>query len=621
MNRYLFCYSPVGLGRRDKSRLYKNNETQLIIPHFGNQSYNFFTFAPLLSTISTMKKIFIFSTIIFISITITFYAQSFFTSKKYPKGSFASPVKIPLSLAGNFGECRPNHFHSGLDVRTNKVENIPIYAIGDGYVSRVKIDNGGFGNAIYITHTNGFTSLYAHLNLFWTSLENHIRFNQYKQKNWKIDMTFLPHEFPVRKGQFIANSGNTGSSQAPHLHMEIRDTKTDKPLNGLLFYNLPDTKAPLLKKLAVYDVNRSIYDQTPKQYVCTKNGATYKPGMDTIVVNSNHIALGIVADDPMENALGVLGAYEVNLYLDGAPHFGWQLDNIGYEETRYMNAQADYRVKKNGGSWIQLCFQQIGDKLNIYKNYNLQNGRINLSDGKKYSIKMIVKDVAGNSSELQFWIRSNLSSAYKRNYILKAMQENKFVDANISFTLPKEALYDDVPFSSSIKPSTTTYSHLYQVHFSDVPVHTYFDLHLKPKTAIPANLATKIAFVRYPYGKDTDKKGKAGKLDGTMAVASVRDFGTYEIVIDQTPPSLTCNIANNAKFVGNKIICTSKEETTSVEKFVGKIDGQWVRFVQKGNTFTYEKDKYCGVGNHQLEINSTDENGNTKIIKCAFVVQ
>ncbi len=565
-----------------------------------------------------MKKIKFFFLITILLLAIVAVSQTFFTSKKYPRGSFASPVKIPLSLAGNFGECRPNHFHSGLDVRTNKVENIPIYAIGDGYVSRVKIEAGGFGNAIYITHANGFVSLYAHLNLFWPGLENHIRFNQYQQKSWKIDMTFLPHEFPVRKGQFIAFSGNTGSSQAPHLHMEIRDAKTDKPLNGLLFYNMPDSKAPLLKKLAVYDANRSIYDQVPKQFVCTKKGTSYVTATDTIIINSTNTAFGIVADDPMEGALGVLGVYEVNMYVDGNAYFGWQLDNIGYEETRYMNAQADFRVKKNGGPWIQLCYQQVGDQLNIYKKFNTQNGRVNLADGKAHAIKMIVKDVAGNASELKYWVRSNVSSTYVRNYVLKANQVNKYDDGNIAFTMPKEMLYDDVPFSGAVKPCANPYSQLYQVHFSDVPLHTYFDVKLKPKTTIPASLAGKVAVVRYPYGKDTDKKGKSAKLEGAWVVANVRDFGTYEIVIDQTVPSLTCNITNNGKLSTNKIVCTSKDETTSVEKFIGKIDGQWVRFVQKGNSFTYEVDEHCKAGKHQLEINSIDENGNTKVSSIAF---
>jgi Peptidase family M23 len=560
-----------------------------------------------------MHKLYLFFFFLFLqSVNNIINAQAFFTAKKYPKNAFASPVKISLSLAGNFGECRPNHFHSGLDVRTNKVENIPIYAIADGYVSRVKIEAGGFGNAIYITHSNGFVSLYAHLNLFWPALENHIRFNQYKQKNWKIDMQFLPHEFAVRKGQFIAYSGNTGSSQAPHLHMEIRDVKTDKPLNGLLFYNLSDTKAPLLKKLALYDANRSIYDQVPKQFVCNKKEKFYVPTQDTIVTNSNKIALGIVAEDPMENALGVLGVYELNMYVDGAAYFGWQLDNIGYDETRYMNAQADYRVKKNGGSWIQLCYQQAGDKLNIYKTFNTQNGRINLSDGKTHAIKLIAKDVAGNSSEMRFYLRSNNSSNFTKNYVLKVLQENKYNDGAIAFTLPSNALYDDVPFSGMVK------NNLFQVHYSDVPVHTYFDLKLKPNIAITPTQANKIAVVRYPYGKDKDKKGKAAKLEGDWVVANVRDFGTYEIVIDNTPPSLQCNIKNNEIFNGNKIICGSKDDITFVEKFTAKLDGQWLRFVQKGNTFTYDVDNYCTDGKHQLDISTIDENGNTKTLNIAF---
>jgi Peptidase family M23 len=576
--------------------------------------YFFTTFAP-------MKKFILILFSIVVGHHVLIIAQSFFAAKKYPNQYFANPVKIPLSLAGNFGECRPNHFHSGLDVRTNKVENIPIYAIADGYISRVKIEAGGFGNAIYITHANGFTSLYAHLNLFWPSLEKRIRYNQYQNKSWKIDEQFLPHEFLVKKGQFIAFSGNTGSSQAPHLHMEIRDTKTEKPLNGLLFYNMADSKAPLLKKLAVYDCNKSIYDQQPKQLNCTKNGAYYKPGSDTIITNSNNIAFGIVADDPMEGALGVLGVYEMNMIVDGANYFGWQLDNIGYNETRYMNAMADYKIKKNGGSWIQLCYQQSGDLLNIYKSFNDKNGRLALNDKATHAIKIIVKDVKGNSSEMRFWVKNNGTQNIATNYSLKPKQANKYDDGNIAFTMPKEALYDGVPLKVSVAPSGHAYSYLYKVHTSDVPVHTYFDLKLKPKTTIPAALASKVAMVRYPFGKDTDKKGKAAKLDGAWVVGSVRDFGTYEIVVDQTAPSLTCNVKDGAIFAGKSIVCYSKDENTSVEKFEGFIDEQWIRFAQKGNSFTYDVDQYCKAGTHQLRIRTIDENGNTKETTIAFTIK
>jgi hypothetical protein len=545
------------------------------------------------------------------------YAQ-FFNKKQYPNNSFASPVKIPISLAGNFGECRPNHFHSGLDVRTNKVENIPIYSIADGYISRIKIEAGGFGNAIYITHANGFTSLYAHLNNFFPELETYVRRKQYEQQTWKIDLALLPHVFLIRKGEFIAYSGNTGSSQAPHLHMEIRDAKTDKPLNGLLFYNLPDSKAPLFKKLALYDAHKSIYDQSPKQLALSKKNNYYTPPTDTIVCNTNMLGLGIVADDPMENALGVLGVYEMNLYIDGQPHFAWQLDNIGYDDTRYMNAEADYKTKKNNGPWIQLCYKLPNDKLDIYKSFNnTLQGRIPLST-KAQLIKIVIKDVAGNTSTMQCYVKSNMSSTQASNYACTAGKPYKLNQSLIKYTWDANQLYDHLNINIAAKECNNPYSYIYQIHSGDVPLHDYFELLLKPKTTIPDALNTKVAIIKYGYGKDTDKKGKAATFSNGWYSTKVRELGNYEIVIDNTAPSLTCNLKPNSALIANKIICTSKDETTSINKFVGKLNGQWIRFAQKGNTYTYDVDKYCKPGNNILDLNSIDENGNTKQLSISF---
>jgi hypothetical protein len=543
-------------------------------------------------------------------LTTTSNAQPLIPSKAYPKTVFANPMKIPISLAGNFGECRPNHFHSGLDVRTNKVENLPVHAIAAGYVSRVKIEAGGFGNAIYITHAGGYTSLYAHLNDFYPELESYIRSKQYEQKSWKIDINFLPHQFPVNQGKYIAKSGNTGSSQAPHLHMEIRDSKTEKPLNGLLFYNLPDTKAPLLKKLAIYDANKSIYDQSPKQILCTGAGNSYKPGTDTIIVSSNAIALGIVADDPMEGALGVLGVYEADLYVNDQPYFAWQLDNIGYDETRYMNAMADYKTKKNGGTWIQLCYKLPGDKLGIYKNFATANdGRIYFTDTRAKKVKIKIYDVKGNYSTMQCWIKSTLTDRQKRGYEFEAGRKKQFNNGTIAIDFAGSELYDGINVIASTTDHLLPYSYKYNVHRGDVPVHSYFDLMLKPKLPIPETLSAKVALVKLPYGKETGKKGKAAKLTNGWVACSVRDFGVYEICIDQAGPSITGGPAS--ALAGMRINITCKDDMTTVQNFVGTIDGQWVRFQQKGNSFLYELDRHCPVGAHNLTVHATDENGNT----------
>jgi Membrane proteins related to metalloendopeptidases len=292
-------------------------------------------------------------------------AQPSFPNKNYPTFT-QHPVDLPISLVGNFGECRPNHIHSGIDIRTNGQENHAVRAVEKGYVSRVKIEPGGFGNAIYITHPNGYTTVYAHLNTFFKELQDYVVEKQYATKSWKQDLVFYPHQFLIPKGKIIARSGNTGSSQGPHLHFEVRDTKTEAPLNPLLFFTQwVDNKAPQFKKLAIYDAYKSIYHQSPKLLVVTSEKGKFAV-KNVIEVGTDKIYVGVQVDDYMDAATGTLGAYQMELWTNQRFLFAWQMDNISYDITRYMNAHADYKTKKNGGSWIQLCHQLPGDKLPIY---------------------------------------------------------------------------------------------------------------------------------------------------------------------------------------------------------------------------------------------------------------
>ena len=199
-----------------------------------------------------------------------------FPVKNYPKGYFRWPLNNKPGIAANFGELRPNHYHMGLDCRTDQHENLPVVAAADGYIAKVTIDATGFGRSIRINHPNGLTTLYAHLNDFNPALEKYVTDQQYKQQTWKIELDIPADLFPVKKGQFIAYSGNTGGSQGPHTHFEIRDTKTDKVLNPLLFgMPIPDNVPPQILRLCMYDRNRSVYEQTPHFYPVRKVGAVY----------------------------------------------------------------------------------------------------------------------------------------------------------------------------------------------------------------------------------------------------------------------------------------------------------------------------------------------------------
>ena len=539
-------------------------------------------------------------------------AQLFFPPKKYPSQQFRNPLGIPISLVGNFGECRPNHFHSGIDIRTESKENYPVYAIADGFISKIKIEAGGFGNAIYITHANGYTSLYAHLNKFFPALEKFVREKQYATKSWAQEFYLFPHQFPIRQGTQIAWSGNTGSSQGPHLHLEIRDSKTEAPLNGLLFFSsIQDNLPPIIKEIALYNGEQSIYEQKPKLIKLTKTASGYSMP-DLVQVASDKAFLGIHGDDYMKIATGTLGIYEMRLYVNDKPYFAWQMDNISYDITRYMNALADYKTKKANGPWIQLCRKLPNDKLPVYKSFTASDGVIDLSDGLVKKIRIEVYDTRYNKSSVEFNLQGTQTfTPMPCENKLTNGKEQHFKNNYLEFTLPADALYDDICFRTSIKPNESAYSHTYSVHDGYVPLHSYFSLWLQPKSPIPATLKDKIAVVRLPLASETAKKGKAATWDKGRVMVSVRDFGDYVIIIDQQAPVITTQLKNESSISQSKSISFQvKEETTSILSCIAEVDGQWVRLVQKGSTFTYELDEYFPKGTHTFVIKTLDENHN-----------
>src|SRR6195952_877986 len=235
------------------------------------------------------------SLVFILLINITSYAQ-IFPAKNYPKGYFSWPVDAQKGLAANFGELRPNHYHMGLDCRTDQKENRPVMAAADGYIAKVKIEPIGFGRCIYINHPNGLTTLYAHLNEFNPALEKYVTEQQYKLQSWKVFIDIPADLFPVKQGQFIAYSGNTGGSQGPHTHFEIRDTKTDKVLNPLLFgFPLADNIPPDILRLAVYDRSISTFEQSPKFYQLKKINGVYTTIPRLILSNSDKVSFAITA--------------------------------------------------------------------------------------------------------------------------------------------------------------------------------------------------------------------------------------------------------------------------------------------------------------------------------------
>ncbi len=543
------------------------------------------------------------------------------TAQKYPTDYFRNPLNIPILLAGNFGECRGGHFHSGLDIKTNGKENQPVLAAAEGYVSRIKMDKGGFGHALYITHPNGYTTLYAHLNKFAPKIQKYLRAEQYKAEKWDLDLQLDASQFPVKKGEQIAFSGNTGSSSAPHLHFEIRDTRTEHPLNPQLFgFNIKDNKAPVPLEVAIYDMRKSIYDQAPRLVAVKKSKDVYQPADGIIISSSTINGIGIHVNDYMDGSENTLNFYNVKLYVNDELVTDISLDDIGYDVTRYLHAYADYKAKEQKDKWIQCLFQLKGNGLDHIYNFPSGDGNVNIEQDQEAKVRIELTDNNGNTSMVAFTLRvENVAAdgAPKCDARFKANAKNSFDDLNVNFSLPETALYDDVCFIFSRSDAPTGYSSTYEIGKSYVPVHNYFDLNIKPEKTIPFGLRDKVA-MRYSDGKTTNGRA-ATPTDKGWYTASVRNFGAYSLVADNELPTIVPAVKNGSNLSkAKRVTFTVKDAITSIKRCRAEMNGQWLLLEQHGNSFFYEFDEHCPKGKNTMVIVATDENNNTNTLRYTF---
>ncbi len=543
--------------------------------------------------------------------------------QSYPQGYFRNPLGIHISLAGNFGECRPGHFHMGLDLKTEGRENLPVYASADGFVSRIKTEPGGFGHAIYLTHPNGYTTVYAHLNDFFPALQKYLRSLQYGRESWTVDESLKPEQFPVKKGQQIAWSGNTGGSTAPHLHFEIRDTKTERALNPQLFgFEIKDTRAPVPTAVALYDLRGSFYAGTPVMKSVQKTGNDYAPAEGVLTTESTRLGVGIVVDDFMDGSTNTLAFLSAELYVGDVLQTRITLDDIGYDETRYLHAYADYGTKQRDGRWVQCLFRLPGNNLTRIYESGPTRGILNL-DTDTLTVRIVLRDAAGNESVVRFSVRqvagqrAEPCGGSKPRFSPAAAASVE--EPNIRFTLPARAVYDDVCFMP-VRTSTSAaaLSERYVLGSPGVPVHSAFALSLKPSKPVPFAVRLKTA-VMYTDGKATSGKAATPETGGWYT-ASVRAFGYYWLAADTGAPVVkpVGTVSGNLK-EKKSLAFSATDATTSVKSFRGEVDGKWVLFEQHGDVWTYIFDEHCPPGKHTLTLRAVDEVGNETRRQFSFV--
>jgi hypothetical protein len=543
----------------------------------------------------------------------------FFPEKNYPHGYFIYPVDARISIAANFGELRPNHYHMGLDCRTNQVQNRPVKAAADGYIAHIRVEPFGFGRAIYINHPNGLTTVYGHLNKFYPELEKYVKEQQYKLQSWQVFLDIPAGMFPVKKGQFIAFSGNAGGSQGPHCHFEIRDTRTDKVLNPLLFgMPIPDNVPPTIVRLAVYDRNKSTYSQSPKLFSLKKITGGYATSETVIAVNSDRISFGISANDKVSGSTNPNGIYQAVLFFDATPVVGFQIDSITYDESRYVNAHIDYKTRASGGPFIEHLSRLPGYPEGVYKDFS-GDGVIQLQDNNIHQVKVIVKDANGNASTLEFKMKRNpvhenilVDSSARDEQEFHPGFVNIFEDNNVQVILQPQAIYDSFAFVHSGKSvnSPDSYSDLYSIQSGLVPVHNYFIIRIRANKLIPSGLRNRM-LIKRTWGGKTEVVKAAG--DGDWFTASFRSFGNFELIADNDAPVITGGFHENANLSrASHIIFIPKDNNDEIKTFRAELDGKWLMFTNdKGRLFIYPFDEMCSRGKHELKVSVQDEAGNT----------
>lgn len=551
--------------------------------------------------------------------------SQFFDNPSYPKNYFRNPLAIPMNLSGNFGELRPNHYHMGLDCKTNARENLPVYAAADGYIARIKIEPAGFGRAIYINHPNGITTLYAHLNDFNPYLEAWVKGQQYKLASWQVFLELTPDQFPIKKGDFLAYSGNTGGSQAPHLHFEVRKTATDENLNPLFFgFPLQDNTPPKILRMAIYDRNQSTYEQVPKQFAAKANksgGYVITPAI--IQTSSPKVSLAITAYDTHDGSSNLNGIAEGQLWMDEQPIIAFRMDGISYDQTRYLNAHIDYKTKKSGGPFLQHLSELPGYTSSIYKKVN-GDGVIDLSDMKVHDIRIVVKDAYGNKNQLntklqwQGGVQPVVSAISGK--LFQPMMLDVSESGSCEFYLGERCLYDKVHLAAKELPATSLgVSNVFQIGNPNVPLQEAFLIRLQPSRPLSEIERTHTVMQWY---SGTKKEVQKVEWQQGWAAARFRDFGYFQLIVDTEPPVIVPSGFNDGANLqkASRISFSVKDNLDKTKKVRAELDGNWLRFTNdKGHNYIYRFDEKCPPGEHELKIRAEDEAGN--IVEKVFKVR
>ncbi len=559
--------------------------------------------------------------------------------KRYPDSYFRSPLDLPLVLAGNFGELRSGHFHSGLDLKTNGEEGHAVLAVADGWVSRIKVSPVGYGNAVYINHPNGFTSVYAHLRSFAGPIAEFTQDQQYKRKRFAVDLYPEPNQISFKKGDLIALSGNSGGSFGPHLHFEIRDSKTSRPLNPLFFgFEINDSVPPKIFGVKLYPlgprssivINRNgaqpeiLHDGQSVFLDVEGDDGTYSlSGIEHISIRGT-AGFGLSTHDYHDDSNNRLGIYRLTLSNESGMMFRSEMEKFSFSQTRYINSHIDYRERTESRKWVHKSYVEPGNKLPLYRANDA--GLLRSTPGAWDNLSFTVEDSYGNTSTLDFSVYGATDDPFRN----VSDSPGEFVSHSRPFTLnrdgislafPEFSFYSDFDLNYSVSDMPSYgFSRVHHVHERGTPIHKRAKLTLKVDSL--GNVDTEKLYI-VSADDDSNFSSLGGKFTNGWMVSRMRTFGSFFVAADTTNPRAELRIPNGGNLKqGDHIDAIVSDNETGLSSYECTIDGSWrlCEYDPRKKRLRHTIDERTTKGTHTFRVRVKDGRDNSKTVTGTFTV-
>lgn len=531
---------------------------------------------------------------------------------------FTPPVDYDISLAGNFGEPRPNHFHGGLDIRTEGVEGKHIYAIGDGYVSRITMGKDGFGNAVYITHPTGQTSVYCHLKSFSPRIKRALRRYQYKHQTSEADARLSPLEVPVSQGQFIALSGNTGSSTAPHLHLEVHDTRTWNMLDPYRFLDgfIQDSVPPQAHGFMAIPHGGGSFNGShfPSPFTSPASAITAW----------GWVGFAVWADDYMQGSYNHFGIHETLFYVDGTLVFHSLVDDIPVRMNRLVNSWGYYGHWLRHRTWYMKSFVEPGNALPCLM-ADKNRGLVNFNEERDYHLEYVLRDFKGNEVRYPFTVKARkaaelpLQGGHEAAPLLRWNRTNSYSRPAFQLVVPYGCVTTDTFLQPVFTRQLDAWSDACQFASSSLPL--VYDALLSIFARRPPSDDAVVESFDPSKLYVTDNRGRyyGGDFHDGWVTGRIRDLGnSYEVAYDNQPPAV-----NPVSLSGEKLILSVADNMSGIATWTATVDGRFVVFdaIEKTNLYTCElRESWLRPNGqfHHLRFEVADNRQNNYVFETSF---